>query len=178
MAFLSILFLGMGILLLVLALKGYATSKKALKACGIYATLLGATMLVLSVLHLDKAFVCVFCIGLGVIFIATAVWTMVKPFVCTEKTVGIYIGAQHHGQGWYTPCFQYYINDRQFQGKSGNVYREWTLKRKYEVGRNYTIWYDLKNPYMFVERRKIKLINIGILLVGIMFCMLCRMVIS
>lgn len=172
MYFLSIIFLVIGAMLFFVLAKGYAVSKTGVTACAVYFSIMGLGMLVSTILDVEMAFLLFFCIGLGGAFIATAVFAMVKPFFCTCETQGEFKGVSRTGKYYYVARFTYQVNGKKYYGQSSNIYYERTLRRKFKEGCTYPLWYSEKNPAIFVERKRVKLMYLWILVLGLMFCYL------
>ena len=108
--------------------------------------------------------------GLGGMLFATAVFSMVKPYFCREKTTGEFRGSVRiGGKAWYAPAFTYIANGKKYNGTSSNIYFDWVVRRKYKPNIAYPIWYSEKNPAIFTERRKLRLMYIWILALSFMF---------
>ena len=108
MVFLAILFLAVGVMLFWVLARGYALSRGGVLFCACYFSMMGLGMLISALRGNEAAVVFIFSIGFGGCFIATALFAMIKPFFCRQKTEGEYQGAVRTNKGWYVLKFTYW----------------------------------------------------------------------
>lgn len=100
----------------------------------------------------------------------------IKLFCCRRKVMGTFLEVKrayqpmHRSRRSYVPVFQYHIDGRQYRKESEEHYfRKGRLEKYYKRGQEYPIFVSVKNPRVFVLKRRPFLTDIMQQLTGIMF---------
>lgn len=100
----------------------------------------------------------------------------IKLFCCRRKVMGTFLEVKrayqpmHRNRRSYVPVFQYCIDGRQYRKESEERYlRKGRLEKYYKSGQEYPIFVSVKNPRVFVLKRRPFLADIIQQLTGLMF---------
>lgn len=156
MLFLGMALISIGLLFFFLKMKGMALATRAVCNVGIYACLWGALTIAASMAN--SAYEgWIFAEGFGGMFLLLGIYQgFVKAVVCREKAAAVYLGAKLRGTGvgtYYEPLFSFKYQNRQYQRTTGEIFRRRKLKKRYQAGREYTIYINPQNPNIICTKR-------------------------
>lgn len=100
----------------------------------------------------------------------------IKLFCCRRKITGTFLEVKrvcysaYRNRQSYVPVFQYHVEGRRYRGGSEESYlRKGRLEKYYKNGQEYPIFVSVKNPRVFVLKRRPFLTDIMQQLTGLMF---------
>lgn len=99
----------------------------------------------------------------------------IKIFCCRRKMMGTFLDIKRHSaihqyRHSYTLEFQYRVDGRQYQKESEETYyNRDRLEKYYKNGQEYPIFISVKNPKIFVVKRRIFFAEVMVLFTGILF---------
>lgn len=153
-----------GVLFFYLRAKGMAMAPKAVLGCGIYAFVWGGLVAVTPFVErmfpmAENYFAWVFTEGFGGMFLALGVrGGILLPLQCNRKVTAT-LSNVHKQQGskgrtYYQPEFTYCYENGEYCQRTSDILSKRKLKRRYELGQNYTIYVHPKNPRLICMRRR------------------------
>ncbi len=169
----GILFILVGMALLILTYKGYATSSIGAVLTGSYMLIFGIVLCI--AIYLENDTMAAFTVGLGVglLFLGLGAMNIFRVFACSKKIEGTFRGAapfsDKNGVTLYAPIFEYMIDRRKYQSQCGATYRKKYLQKRYSVDGTYHIYINPKNPQVFVIKKRIPFTTWLLLFMGFLF---------
>lgn len=154
----------LGVMFLWLNHKGMAVAPKAVSVCGIYALVWGGLIAITPLAERlfsagDLYIMWIFPIGFGGMFLAMGFrGAVVLPLQCSEKVTAtfsnVYCKQTGKGGTYYQPEFTYRYENRSYCQKTSDIFRKRALMKRYQIGQNYTIYINPKNPNCICLKRR------------------------
>lgn len=175
---LGIMIITIGFLFLFSIIKGYAKIKGAVIFMTVYCFLWGMGMTGLSIAgKFNKSFkdydIVLFSAGLGFTCAGIGIYMgIIRKFRCTHRISACYDGAQAYtvkAHTTYTPQFSFTYNGENYSNTSGECFSERKLNKRFQKGKSYPIYINLKNPNCFCISHRITKEWIFLILLGLLF---------
>lgn len=169
----GILLVSLGILSFFAAIKGMSINNKVSYVIAAMLCIVGALVCIFDFIDYSNGMLV--CIGgsVGSLFIWAGTRSIYKTFRCTMKIEATYMGSSSYtntkGVTTYTPKFRFMIKNRQYEKTSGEFFSKRYINKKYKTGYTYKIYVDPKNPNEFVTRKRLSLMEINLLVMGLLF---------
>ena len=169
----GIMFIFLGVILILVTAKGMSLDNKTTYIIGGLFLTVGILLIIFDFIDYSNGMLV--CIGgsVGSLFIWAGTRSIYKTFRCTMKIEATYMGSSSYtntkGVTTYTPKFRFRINNRQYEKTSGEFFSKRYIEKKYKTGYTYKIYVDPKNPNEFVTRKRLSLMEINLLVMGLLF---------
>jgi hypothetical protein len=147
----GILFVIIGIVMMVLTIKGSAIDKKnSWILSGIFITI-GAAFCIIMHFQAYKWYAAVFGIPLGIISLWQGIRMTKDCIACSQKTEGTYIQSvfNHYGrhrEKYHSIIFTYFVDSKKIRSKTTDGYCLGEIEKRFEPHTNYKIWYNPHHP--------------------------------
>lgn len=170
-----------GLWMLFLLLNKKALNKKAVIIVVTYCMIWGILLVITGIQEEQHptsgrpfgAFVYVFALGIGVIFLWVGIWvSMWNVLKCTKKidaTFDCAVAEYFRKRVYYTPQFSFTYQGRKYCNISGEIFSERKIKQNFQGGETYNIYINPKDPKDFCVQRKINGGGIVMVCMGILF---------
>lgn len=109
--------------------------------------------------------------AIGAFFVGGHILYIKAILTCKIETTGTFIkyNVVHSGRGvTYEPVFRYYIEGEEFQGGCLNKMSLSNIQKKFVVDQTYTIYVSNKDPGYCAVTRKVPIVSVVGILVGVM----------
>lgn len=115
----------------------------------------------------------VFIFGIGVLIMWSGVYMgIIKKLRCSYKISARYTGPQSYtikGRTSYTPIFSFQYNGVVYSNTSGEVFSKRKLDKKFQIGEEYEIYIDPREPNSFLTNKRIGISWLFWVLLGLLF---------
>ena len=113
----------------------------------------------------------IFLFAAGAFFLILGGWLLIQKLNCRQEVQGTFVRSHEtsfRGVKSCTPVFRYEFASCQYERESIESFSERKVAAKYVAGKSYKIFVNADKPNYFIVDRKIRLDDLGLLLVGLL----------